>query len=240
MSDTPLKYKRILLKLSGESLMGELKTGFDPKAIERICDDIKECLELGSELCIVIGGGNICRGAKLAKLGIERASADYMGMLATVMNALALQSMLEKRGVMTRVQSSIPMMTVCEPYIRRKAIRHMEKKRVVIFAAGIGHPYVTTDTNAALRAVEMHCDAILKGTQVDGIYSSDPKLNPTAERYEKLQYKDVLTQDLQVMDAAAISLARENNIPILVFSMHSKGELGRVIQGKGNCTVVEN
>jgi uridylate kinase len=235
-----VKYKRILLKLSGESLVGNQKFGFDPAALDRICTDIGEAVSLGVELCIVIGGGNLCRGASLSKIGIERATADYMGMLATVMNALALQSCLEARGILTRVQSSISMVSVCEPYIRRKAMRHMEKGRVVIFAAGIGHPYVTTDTNAALRAVEMHCDAILKGTQVDGIYSADPKKDPTAERYEKLQYKDILTHDLQVMDAAAISLARENKIPILVFSMQSKGELARVVQGKGNCTVVEN
>lgn len=185
------------------------------------------------------GGGNICRGATLAKIGIERASADYMGMLATVINALALQSVLEGMGVVTRVLSAITMTTICEPYIRRRAIRHMEKGRVVIFAAGIGHPYVTTDTGSALKAVEMKCDAILKGTQVDGIYSADPKLDPTAQKYVKLQYKDVLTHDLQVMDAAAISLARENKVPILVFAMHHKGELKKVLTGTGNCTVVE-
>jgi uridylate kinase len=204
-----------------------------------MCDDIKAAKELGIELCIVIGGGNICRGATLSKIGIERASADYMGMLATVMNALALQSVLESMGVATRVLSAISMTTICEPYIRRRAIRHMEKGRVVIFAAGIGHPYVTTDTSSALKAVEMKCDAILKGTQVDGVYSADPKHDPTAQKYTKLQYKDVLTHDLQVMDAAAISLARENKVPILVFAMHHKGELIKVLTGTGNCTVVE-
>jgi uridylate kinase len=234
-----LKYKRVLLKLSGESMMGTHQFGYDHDALIRISNDIAEVVNLGVEVCVVIGGGNLCRGAKLAKMGIERASADYMGMLATVMNALALQSVLETDGVITRVQSSIPMMTVCESYIRRKAMRHMEKGRVVIFAAGIGHPYVTTDTNAALRAVEMKCDAILKGTQVDGVYSADPKKDPTAQKYQKLAYKDVITHDLQVMDAAAISLARENKIPILVFSIHSKGEFARVVKGVGNCTVVE-
>jgi len=238
MEKQNLKYKRVLLKLSGEAL-GSKNGCFDHAAVTSLCDDIKSAKELGIELCIVIGGGNICRGATLTKIGIERASADYMGMLATVINALALQSVLEGMGVVTRVLSAITMTTICEPYIRRRAIRHMEKGRVVIFAAGIGHPYVTTDTGSALKAVEMKCDAILKGTQVDGIYSADPKLDPTAQKYVKLQYKDVLTHDLQVMDAAAISLARENKVPILVFAMHHKGELKKVLTGTGNCTVVE-
>jgi uridylate kinase len=234
-----LKYKRVLLKLSGESMMGDQTFGFDQLTIKSICEDIKEAKELGAEICIVIGGGNLCRGANLAQMGIERASADYMGMLATVMNALALQSVLEGLNVITRVQSAIPMMTICEPFIRRRAMRHMEKGRIVIFAAGIGHPYVTTDTNAALRSVEMNCDAILKATQVDGIYTADPKKDPMARRYSKLDYKEVLTKDLKVMDAAAISLARENKIPILVFAIQSKGELAKVLLGNGNCTLVE-
>lgn len=234
-----LKFKRILLKLSGESLVGKSEFGFDYEAIKDICVDIKAALDLGVEICIVIGGGNLCRGARLASMGIERVSADYMGMLATVMNALAVQSILESMGILTRVQSAIPMMTICEPYIRRKAIRHMEKGRVVIFAAGTGSPYVTTDTNSALRAIEMRCDAIFKGTQVDGIYSSDPKKDPKAKKYKEIKYKDVLTKDLKVMDAAAISLARENMIPILVFNISSKGELSKVVQGKGSCTIVK-
>ena len=236
---TAKPYKRILLKLSGESLMGSHNFGYDPEAIKSICQDVKEGQALGVEICIVVGGGNICRGATIAHMGIERASGDYMGMLATVMNALALQSVLESLGVITRVQSAIPMMTVCEPYISRKAVRHMEKGRVVIFAAGTGHPYVTTDTNAALRAAEMNCDAIFKGTQVDGIYSADPKKDSKARKFLKLNYKQVLTKDFQVMDAAAISLARENKIPILVFDMSSKGEFSKVLQGKGSCTIVE-
>lgn len=236
---TVKRFKRILLKLSGESLMGGHNFGYDHEAIRSICHDIKEAQALGAEICIVIGGGNICRGATIAQMGIERASGDYMGMLATVMNALALQSVLESLGVVTRVQSAIPMMTVCEPYIRRKAVRHMEKGRIVIFAAGTGHPYVTTDTNAALRAAEMSCDAIFKGSQVDGIYSADPKKDLKASKYLKLNYKQVLTQDLKVMDAAAISLARENKIPILVFNINSKGEFSKVLQGKGSCTIVE-
>lgn len=233
------KYKRVLLKLSGESLVGPNSFGYDHAAISSISHDIKEARDLGIEICIVVGGGNICRGATIAQMGIERASGDYMGMLATVMNALALQSVLESIGVITRVQSAIPMMTVCEPFIRRRAMRHMEKARVVIFAAGTGHPFVTTDTNAALRAAEMNCDAIFKGTQVDGIYTSDPKKDNNAVKYEKLNYIDVLTRDLKIMDAAGISLARENKIPIVVFDINSKGEFAKVIKGIGNCTVVE-
>lgn len=239
MAGKKLKYHRVLLKLSGEALMGDHQFGFDHDAILSICKDIKAAKDIGAEICIVIGGGNICRGAIVAQMGIERASADYMGMLATVMNALALQSVLESMGVMTRVQSAIPMMTVCEQYIRRKAIRHMEKGRIVIFAAGTGLPYVTTDTNAALRAIETNCDAIIKGTQVDGIYTADPKKDPNAKRYTRLDYKQVLTQDLKVMDAAAISLARENKIPILVFDIHSKGEFAKILKGNGSFTLVE-
>lgn len=235
-----LKYKRVLLKLSGEAMMGDQQFGFDYSSIKKMCEDVKTAVDSGAEICVVIGGGNLCRGATLASMGIERASGDYMGMLATVMNALALQSVLEGIGVSTRVQSAIPMPTVCEQYIRRRAIRHMEKGRVVIFAAGTGLPYVTTDTNSALRAVEMNCDAIIKATQVDGVYSADPKKDPTATRFDRIDYKDVLTRDLKVMDAAAISLARENKIPIIVFNIHSPSEFQKVLEGTGKCTIVEN
>ncbi len=239
MDNKNLKYKRVLLKLSGESLSGNQLFGYDHEALKIIAEDIKSAKELGAEICIVVGGGNICRGAAIAQMGVERVSGDHMGMLATVMNALALQSVLESIGVSTRVQSAIPMVTVCEPYIRRRAIRHMEKGRVVIFAAGTGLPYVTTDTNAALRAAEMNCDAIFKATQVDGVYTADPKHDKEATKYEKLSYSEVLAKDLKVMDAAAISLARENKIPILIFAIHHNGELAKVLQGKGNCTIVE-
>jgi uridylate kinase len=194
---------------------------------------------MGVEICLVVGGGNIFRGIAGAAAGMERSSADYMGMLATVMNALALQNLLEKKEVRTRVLSAIPMMTVCEPYVRRRAMRHMEKKRIVIFAAGTGNPFFTTDTAAALRAVEMNCDALLKGTQVDGVYTDDPRKNPKAKRYEKLDYKKVLADDLKVMDASAISLARENKVPIVVFSIHNKGGFADVIQGKGKFTIIQ-
>ncbi len=232
------KYKRILLKLSGEALMGEESFGIDPQVIDRIAQDIKEARDLGVEVCLVVGGGNIFRGLSAAAKGFDRSSADYMGMLATVMNALAVQNGLEKQGIHTRVQSAIPMSSVCEPYIRRRAIRHMEKGRVVIFAAGTGNPFFTTDTAAALRAAEMSCDVLMKGTQVDGIYTADPKKEPSAVRYEQLSFMDVLRLDLQVMDASAVSLCRENNIPILVFSIQKRGELGRVLRGKGTYTLV--
>jgi uridylate kinase len=234
-----LKYKRILLKLSGEILMGDNQFGYEHSAIESLCQDIKAAIDLGVEVCIVVGGGNICRGATLTKIGIERVSADYIGMLATVMNALALQSVLEKIGVNTRVQSAIAMTAVCEPYIRRRAIRHMEKGRVVIFAAGTGYPYVTTDTSSTLRALEMGCDVIVKGTQVDGIYSEDPRKNPDAVKFDKIAYKDVLTKNLQIMDSAAIGLARDNKVPILIFDIHSKGELSKVVKGMGTFTLIE-
>ncbi|MBA8667494.1 UMP kinase [Holosporaceae bacterium 'Namur'] len=233
------KYNRILLKLSGEALMGAQKFGQDPETISRICSDIKEVRDAGYEICVVVGGGNICRGAEISKMGIERASADYMGMLGTVINALAIQSILESMGVYTRVQSAIPMTTICEPLIRRRAIRHMEKGRVVIFASGTGNPYFTTDSGAALRAAEMHCDAIVKGTQIDGVYSADPKLDKSATRYDRISYKDVINNDLAVMDIAAITLARENKIPILVFNLHEKGALLEVLQGKGTFTIIE-
>ncbi len=231
-------YKRVLLKVSGEALMGDQQFGHDLSTIQRICEDIKKVQELGIQACLVVGGGNIYRGVSAAAIGMERASADYMGMLATVMNALALQNALDKIGVQSRVLSAITMTSVCEPYIRRRAIRHMEKGRVVIFAAGTGNPFFTTDTAAALRAVEMGCDALLKGTQVDGVYSADPKKDKNATRYDELTYKEVLSKDLNVMDASAISLARENKMPILVFSIHTEGAFAKAVQGKGKYTII--
>lgn len=233
-----LRYGRILLKVSGEALLGERSYGIDIGTVERIAADVKEACADGVQVCLVIGGGNIFRGLAGAAGGIERATADYMGMLATVMNALAMQAVLERMGVPTRVQSAIPMETVCEPYIRRRAIRHMEKGRAVIFAAGTGNPFFTTDTAAALRAAEMNCDAMLKGTQVDGVYSADPKRDPTAKRFEMLTYHEVLARDLQVMDQSAISLSRENRIPIIVFSIHDRGALASVLKGNGRCTII--
>ena len=240
MSKTPekAKFKRILLKLSGEALMGEREFGLETKTVVRIAHEIKGVLKIGCELCLVIGGGNIFRGMEAAGQGLERGTADYMGMLATVINALAMQGALERIGIHTRVQSAIPMSTVCEPYIRRRAIRHMEKGRVVIFAAGTGNPYFTTDTAAALRAVEMGCDALFKGTQVDGVYSDDPHKVSEAFRYESLSYKEVLSRDLKVMDASAISLAKENNIPILVFGLYKSGEFANVVKGQGQFTII--
>lgn len=232
------KYRRVLLKLSGESLMGDRVFGINPETIERICTDIKEVYEKGVQICVVIGAGNIFRGVSDASKGIERTSADYMGMLATVMNALAVQSVLEEMGITTRVQSAIPMATVCEPYIRRRAVRHMEKNRIVIFAGGTGNPFFTTDTAAALRAVEMNCDALLKGTQVDGVYNSDPKKNKNVKRFETLSYQEVLTKNLRVMDTSAIALARDNNIPILVFSIHNSGCLADIVSGEGIYTII--
>jgi len=233
-----VRYRRVLLKLSGEALMGEQGHGLDPKIISRIAAEVKSVHGLGVEICLVIGGGNIFRGLAGAAQGMERATADYMGMLATVINSLAMQSALERHGVVTRVLSAISMQAVCEPYIRRRAIRHMEKGRVVIFAAGTGNPFFTTDTAAALRASEMDCDALLKATKVDGVYSADPHKDPTAKRYERLSYLDVLSQDLEVMDAAAISLARENDIPILVFSIRNDGGFADVVTGQGRFTII--
>ena len=229
-------YKRVLLKISGEALMGERDYGLDKGVVTRIAADVQDVAALGIEVCLVIGGGNIFRGVSAAAGGMDRAQGDYIGMLATVMNALAMQSALERLGVPTRVLSAIPMSSVCEPYIRRRAERHMEKGRVVIFAAGTGNPFFTTDTAAALRAAEMKCDALLKGTQVDGVYTADPRKNAAAERYEELTYLDVLSQDLGVMDAAAISLARENNLPILVFNIHAPGSFAQVMRGEGRFT----
>lgn len=234
------RYSRVLLKVSGEALMGDGQYGIDIATVDRIAGDIKEAVEQGAQVCLVIGGGNIFRGLSGAAKGMERASADYMGMLATVINALAMQNALEQLGVHTRVQSAIPMATVCEPYIRRRAQRHMEKGRVVIFAAGTGNPFFTTDTAAALRASEMGCEALLKGTKVDGVYSADPKTTPGAVRYDRLTYLDVLSQDLKVMDASAISLARENRIPILVFSIEKDGAFAEVMSGKGKYTIISN
>ncbi len=232
MSESPV-YQRVMLKLSGEALMGRRDYGLDTDMVRTIAQDIRAVVEMGVEVCAVIGGGNIFRGVSGAASGMDRAQADYMGMLATVMNALAMQSALEQAGVPTRVQSAIPMASVCEPYIRRRAERHMEKGRAVIFAAGTGNPFFTTDTAAALRAAEMRCDALLKGTQVDGVYSADPRKDAEARRYSQLTYLDVLANDLQVMDAAAISLARENKLPIIVFNIHAPGAFAQVMRGEG-------
>jgi uridylate kinase len=231
-------YRRVLLKISGEALMGDEPYGIDLKIVQRIAGEVRDAVQVGAEVCLVIGGGNIFRGLSAAAKGMERASADYMGMLATVMNALAMQNALEEINVDTRVQSAIPMTSVCETYIRRRAMRHMEKGRVVIFAAGTGNPFFTTDTAAALRAAEMGCNALMKGTQVDGVYSADPKIDLDATRYDELSFHDVLAKDLRVMDASAVSLARDNDIPIVVFSIHDKGRFVDVLQGGGPCTVV--
>lgn len=231
-------YRRVLLKISGEALMGAGDYGIDPPMVTQIAADVAAVRALGCEVCLVVGGGNIFRGVSGAATGMERATADYMGMLATVINALALQNACEKAGLHTRVVSAIPMATVCEPYIRRRAVRHLEKGRVVIFAAGTGNPFFTTDTAAALRASEMDCDALLKGTQVDGVYDDDPRRNSAATRYDRLTYMDVLSRDLRVMDHSAISLARENGIPILVFSIHKPGAFAEVIGGQGCHTII--
>jgi len=232
------KFKRVLLKISGEALMGEGEYGIEPAIVDRVAKDIKDVIALGIEVCLVVGGGNIFRGVSGAAVGMDRAAADYMGMLATIINSLALQNALEKQGMMTRVLSAIPMATVCEPYIRRRAVHHMEKGRVVIFAAGTGNPFFTTDTAAALRASEMGCDALLKGTKVDGVYTADPIKVPTAKKYDTLSYMDVLSKDLGVMDAAAISLARENHIPVIIFSIKRPGAFAELMQGRGEYTIV--
>lgn len=233
-------YKRIMLKMSGEVLMGKADYGLDPETVNRVAEDIKEVVDAGTEVCVVVGAGNIFRGVSGAAAGMDRTTADYMGMLGIVINALALQNALEHLGVQARVQSGIRMDSICEPYIRRKAMRHMEKGRVVIFAAGTGNPYFTSDTAGALRASEMDCDAIFKGTKVDGVYNADPKKNPDAKRFEKISFMDVLTKDLKVMDAAAISLARENNIPIVVFDVQEKGNFAKVARADGQFTIVTN
>ena len=237
---TAPRFKRILLKLSGEVLMGQGQFGIDPATCERVAREVKAATEAGFEICMVVGGGNIFRGLAGAAQGFERASADYMGMLATVMNALAMQNTLERLGVDTRVQSAIPMASVSEPYIRRKAMRHMEKGRVVIFAAGTGLPFFTTDTTAALRAAEMNCDALFKGTSVDGVYNADPKKVADATRYEELSFDRVLVDNLKVMDATAVALCRDNNIPIVVFNIRDEGTLEAVLRGEGTSTIVRN
>ena len=234
------RFNRILLKLSGEALMGQGQQSIDPDAVAGLAGEIAAAKAQGHELCLVVGGGNIFRGVAAAAKGFDRASADYMGMLATVMNALALQNALEQAGVDTRVQSAIPMASVSEPYIRRRALRHIEKGRIVLFAAGTGNPYFTTDTAAALRAAEMGCNALFKGTSVDGVYDADPKLVPTASRYDSLSFNRVLAADLKVMDASAVALCRDNNIPIVVFNIRQPGNLAEVLAGRGTATIVQN
>ncbi len=232
-------YPRVLLKISGESLMGKQAYGIDPEMVAAVAQQVKDVVDLGVEVCLVIGGGNIFRGVSgAAAAGMERATGDYMGMLATVMNALAMQNALETLDMPTRVMSALPISAVCEPYIRRRAMRHLEKRRVVIFAAGTGNPFFTTDTAAALRASEMGCSALLKGTRVDGVYSADPEKDPDAVRYDQLSYLQVLSEDLKVMDASAVSLARENSIPILVFSIEDTGGFQRVLRHEGKFTIV--
>ena len=242
MPDAPanFRYKRVLLKVSGEVLMGDQAFGVDMKTVDTVAKAVAQVAAEGVEICLVIGGGNIFRGLSKAAAGMERAQADYMGMLATIMNALAMQSALEKIGVSTRVQSAIPMAAIAEPYIRRRALRHLEKGRVVIFAAGVGAPFFTTDSGAALRAAEMGCDALLKGTSVDGVYNADPKLDPNAVRYETLSYDRVLQDNLKVMDASAIALCRDNHIPIVVFNIRETGNLATVLAGQGVATIVQN
>ena len=237
---TPPRFKRILLKLSGEVLMGSSGLSIDTEVTARVAGEIADVKAKGYEICIVVGGGNIFRGMAGAARGMDRATGDYMGMLATVMNALAVQNALEQIGIDTRVQSAIPMASVCEPFIRRRAERHLEKGRVVIFAAGVGSPYFTTDSGAALRAAEMKCDALFKGTSVDGVYNADPKTHPDAVRYETVSYSRVLSDDLKVMDASAIALCRDNNIPIVVFNIREHGNFAAVLNGDGISTVVQN
>lgn len=237
MSGNPI-YKRVLLKLSGEALLGNREYGIDPDFVGRIANEAAQIINMGVQLCIVVGGGNIFRGVAGAAKGMDRVTADYMGMLATVVNGLAIQTAFGNAGVDARVLSAIPMDMVCETYIRRRALSHLNKGRAVIFVAGSGNPFFTTDTPAALRATEMGCDALLKATKVDGVYDKDPAQFPDAKRFEKLNYIDVLSRDLRVMDASAISLARENNIPIVVFSIQTPGALGQVIRGEGKFTLV--
>lgn len=236
MTETSARYKRVLLKVSGEALMGKGSFGIEPQIVEEIANDVASVSRSSVQVCLVIGGGNIFRGVAAAAKGMDRAQGDYAGMLATVINALMMQNALEKAGIDTRVMSAIQMSSIAEPYIRRRAVRHMEKGRVVIFAAGTGNPFFTTDTAAALRANEMECDVLLKGTQVDGVYSADPRRVPDAERYDELSYMDVLSRDLNVMDATAISLARENRLPIIVFNIHAPGAFASVMRGEGRFT----
>jgi uridylate kinase len=238
LSATKISYKRVLLKISGEALMGDLGYGLHPPTVERIAKEIQIVHNMGLQICMVIGGGNIFRGLQGSAQGMERTTADYMGMLATVMNALAMQSAFEELGVHTRVISAIPMDQVCEPYIRRRAVRHLEKGRVCIFAAGTGNPYFTTDTAATLRATEMKCEAIFKGTKVDGIYDKDPKKHSDAIKYDAISYDEVLQRRLGVMDASSIALARDNNLPIVVFSLDEEGGFSGILSGKGSFTIV--
>jgi uridylate kinase len=234
-----LAYRRVLVKMSGEALAGCKGYGIDLDVIKPIARDVAKTVAAGAQICLVVGAGNIYRGLMASEGGMDRARADYMGMLATVMNALALQTAIEREGAAARVLSAIPMPTVCEAYIRDKALDHLDKGRVVIFAGGTGNPYFTTDTAAALRAAEMGCDALLKATQVDGVYSADPAKVPNAKRYDRLTYDDVLRQDLRIMDGAAIALARDNRIPIIVFSIKSQGGLASVLKGQGSSTLIE-
>ncbi|MBX9588735.1 MAG: UMP kinase [Hyphomonadaceae bacterium] len=234
-----LRYKRLLLKLSGEALVGKAGYGIDVDVVMRLCREIKEASDAGAEIAVVVGGGNIFRGLSGAADGMDRATADYMGMLATVMNALALQNGLERLEVQARVLSAIPMPTVCEAFVRSKALHHLESGRIVIFAAGTGNPFFTTDTTAALRAIEMNCQALAKATQVDGVYSDDPRKNPKAKRYDRLTYGEVLARDLKVMDGAAIALARDNALPVIVFSIEEPGNLLKVLRGEALATVIE-
>jgi len=238
-SETPTAYKRVMLKISGEALMGDQGYGLHPPTVQRIAREVKSVHDMDVEICMVIGGGNIFRGLSGSAQGMERTTADYMGMLATVMNALAMQSALEEEGVYTRVISAIPMDQVCEPYIRRRAVRHLEKKRVCIFAAGTGNPYFTTDTAATLRASEMACEAIFKGTKVDGVYDMDPVKHSEAVRYDNVTYDEVLAKHLNVMDASAIALARDNKLPIIVFSLDEPGGFKGILRGEGTYTRVE-
>ena len=235
---TDFRFKRVLLKLSGEALMGDAGYGIDPAVLESLAQQIKTVRDAGVEIAVVVGGGNIFRGLAAASSGMDRAQADHIGMLATVMNSLALQEALERHGVFTRVMSAIQMQDVAEPYIRRRAIRHLEKGRVVIFAAGTGNPYFTTDTTASLRALEIHADCIMKATKVDGVYDSDPKTNPDARKFDELPYIEVLNRGLQVMDSTAISLAMDNNLPILVFNMEREGNIERALRGEKVGTMV--
>jgi uridylate kinase len=234
-----LKYPRVLLKLSGEALAGEKRSGFDFDVIQRLAGEVKDIVEMGASVGLVIGGGNMVRGAQLSKRGMDRVAADYMGMLGTVINALAVQDVLEKIGLDTRVMTAIGMKEIAEPFIRRRAIRHFEKKRVVIFAAGTGNPYFSTDTAAALRAIQIQADVIVKATSVDGVYSADPKLDPHATRFEKISYKDVITQELGVMDQTAITLCKENKVPIIVLNIQRHGEVARALQGEQVGTIVQ-
>ena len=239
MAPPKLKYQRVLLKLSGEALAGEKETGFDFDVIQRLAGEVKDIVEMGASVGLVIGGGNMVRGTQLSKMGMDRVAADYMGMLGTVINALAVQDVLEKTGLDTRVMSAIGMKEVAEPFIRRRALRHFEKKRVVIFAAGTGNPYFSTDTAAALRAIQIQADVIIKATSVDGVYSADPKIDPQATRFKTISYRDVMSKELGVMDQTAITLCKENKVPIIVLNIHRHGEVARALKGEQVGTIVQ-